>query len=183
MSRQRSVNPKESVAIEEYDPAWPVEFERLKVRVLRALGDGAVRVEHVGSTAVPGLAAKPVIDLDVVIRSQDDLPDAIERLATIGYVHKGDLGVPGRESFRWPAGERRHHLYVVADGSREHRRHLLFRDYLRAHRDKAEKYATLKQELAQRHADDRDAYTRGKSEFVESVLAAAEMETPRRKTR
>lgn len=176
MNRQRSVKPHATVVIEGYDPTWPVEFERLKTRVLKALGDDAVGVEHVGSTAVPGLAAKPVIDLDVVVRSTDDLPDAIERLAAIGYVHRGDLGIPGREAFQWLAGERRHHLYVVVAGNREHRRHLMFRDYLRAHREEAVKYARLKRELAREHAEDRDAYTGGKSEFVERVLAAAEKE-------
>ena len=93
------------IIIVESDPMWPAEFERLRVRAADAVGDVAVAIEHIGSTAVPGLAAKPVIDLVVVVEPQD-LQTAVERLVAIGYVHRGNLGVEGREAFEVPKGER-----------------------------------------------------------------------------
>ncbi|WP_211786424.1 GrpB family protein [Kitasatospora viridis] len=159
--------------VQEYDPSWPGQFEQLRARVLDALGDLAVGVEHVGSTAVPGLPAKPVIDLDVVVASAEDVPAAVERLAGLGYQHEGDLGIPGREAFRWPSGSERHHLYLCPRDSPELARHLRFRDHLRAHPEVAAAYARLKLDAAAAHRDDRDAYSAAKSGFVEQVLRAA----------
>ncbi|MHB8947343.1 MAG: GrpB family protein, partial [Bacillota bacterium] len=136
--------------------------------------DLAVAIKQVGGTAVPGLAAKPIIDIDVVVGSAADVPAAIERLAAIGYVHEGEKGIPGREAFRWPAGEARHHLYVMTQGCPELRRHLVFRAYLRAHPDAVREYGELKRRLAERFRDDREAYTEGKTEFVDRVLKRAE---------
>src|SRR5580704_3139687 len=110
--------------IQDYDPSWPEAFSKLAARVQATLGSLVITIEHIGSTAVPGLAAKPIIDLDVVLASRADLPEAIRLLATIGYVHEGDLGIPGREAFRSPPGEPRHHLYVLAAGANELGRHL-----------------------------------------------------------
>ena len=96
------MNDGDPVSIQDYDPAWPDAFSKLAARVKAALGSLAVAVEHIGSTAVPGLAAKPIIDLDVVLASSTDLPEAIRLLATIGYVNEGDLGIAGREALtRW----------------------------------------------------------------------------------
>lgn len=164
------------VLVVDYDPAWPMAFEALRSRAAQALGEVAWTIIHVGSTAVPGLAAKPIIDLDVVLRAPADLPAAIERLATIGYVHEGDLGIPGREAFVWPSGEKRHHLYVLAAGSAEFQRQVLFRDYLRSHPEVAREYGELKKGLAERFRNDRTAYTDGKTEFVTRVLPAAAAE-------
>ena len=158
------------VIVVDYDPAWPQLFEQLRDRVVAALGDLVVAVEHVGSTAVPGLPAKPIIDLDVVIPAIADLPAAIERLATLGYVHRGDLGIPGREAFSRPPDTPPHHLYVCARDSAELRRHLLFRDYLRAHPEDARAYGALKRQLAARFRDDREAYTEAKTAFVADIL-------------
>jgi GrpB-like predicted nucleotidyltransferase (UPF0157 family) len=124
----------EFMLIQDYDSSWPHAFSKLATGVKAALGSLIVTVEHIGSTAVPGLAAKPIIDLDVVLASPVDLPEAIRRLSSIGYVHEGDLGIPGREAFRSPLGEVRHHLYVLTVGANELRRHLAFRDALRADR-------------------------------------------------
>src|SRR6266567_3849769 len=97
------------IVIVESDPMWPGEFERLRTRAADAVGEVAVAIEHVGSTAVPGLAAKPVIDLVVVVEPQD-LQTAIERLVAIGYVHQGNLGVEGREAFGVPEEIGRAHV-------------------------------------------------------------------------
>ncbi len=162
------------VVVVPYNPRWSDLFEALAARVRRALGDElTVTVEHVGSTSVPGLAAKPVIDLDVIIPTAADLPVVTERLATIGYVHEGDKGLPGRDAFLWPPGEVRHHLYVCPKGSVPLQEHLLFRDYLRAHPEEAQRCSDLKRELAVRYQDDRLAYSEAKTEYVLGVLKKA----------
>lgn len=150
----------ESIIIKAYDPAWPELFEELRRRVHEAIGDLAVAVDHVGSTAVPGLAAKPVIDIDVVVESASDVPRAIERLEAIGYEHEGNLGVEGRQAFRQPADQPDHHLYVVAQGSQPHRDHVEFWNHLRRHPEDAERYASIKRALARAygHGRDREGY-------------------------
>jgi GrpB-like predicted nucleotidyltransferase (UPF0157 family) len=159
------------IEIVEYDPTWPTEFERLRNRAQVALGDLAIAIEHVGSTAVPGLAAKPVIDLVVVVANDDDVARAIELLEGIGYRARGNQGVEGREVFSWPEGERRHHLYVSPQSSAELQAQVRFRDRLRADPVLARNYEALKRELAVRYRDDRPGYTDAKTEFVESAVA------------
>lgn len=164
----------EPIIIVEYDPRWPEQFERLRSRIASALGPLAAAIEHVGSTAVPGLAAKPIIDLDVLLDSAASLSEAITRLGTLGYQHRGDLGVPGREAFRSPSNDSPHHLYVHGPGSREFRRHVAFRDYLRANREDARAYECLKRTLARQFRDDREAYNLAKTDFVEAILRRAD---------
>lgn len=160
------------ICILDYDPRWPEVFRAWAERVQDALGGAVIAIEHVGSTSVPDLAAKPVVDLDVVVLPEN-FQAAIERLAALGYVHEGDKGIVGREAFRWPPGEARHHLYLCAPDSPALRDHRLFRDYLRAHPDTAREYAALKRELARRHADDRIAYQAAKSGFIEMMTRRA----------
>jgi GrpB-like predicted nucleotidyltransferase (UPF0157 family) len=148
-----------------YDPDWPAEFERLRDRSAGAVGDLAVSIEHVGSTAVRGLAGKPVIDLVVVV-GPGDVAVAIEQLVAIGYVHQGNLGVEGREAFGVPEGERRHHLYLCRADSEELRAEVAFRDRLRRQPALAAEYEALKRQLAVRFRDDRDAYAEAKTDFV-----------------
>ena len=171
------------ITIVEYDPQWPVMFAELQQVLVSALGTAAIAIEHVGSTAVPGLAAKPVLDLDVVMASPASLPATIAALARLGYRHQGDLGIRGRESFGrhgsdlprdgtgrlWPT----HHLYVCAHDSAELARHVTFRNYLRHHPEAVAAYAQLKRQLAHRFPHDREAYTQHKTEFVEAILQRA----------
>jgi GrpB-like predicted nucleotidyltransferase (UPF0157 family) len=161
------------IVIVDYSPEWPGQFEALRHRIASVLGGLAARIEHVGSTAVPGLAAKPIIDLDVLLASANDLPAAIRSLASIGYEHQGDLGVPGREAFTTQTGSPQswsHHLYVFTDSSGEFSRHLAFRDYLRGSPEDAQAYGELKRMLALRFNEDRIAYNEGKTRFVCEVL-------------
>jgi GrpB-like predicted nucleotidyltransferase (UPF0157 family) len=160
------------IIIEDYDPHWPGQFELLRSRLAPALDPLAAAIEHVGSTAVPGLAAKPIIDLDILLRCPTDLPEAISRLAILGYQHRGDLGIPGREAFR-PPSVVPHHLYVCAPESREYIRHITFRDHLRANPEEARAYERLKRTLAQEYRHDREAYNEAKTEFVEAILRRA----------
>jgi GrpB-like predicted nucleotidyltransferase (UPF0157 family) len=160
------------VVIADYDPRWPATFAGLRDRLAAALGPLALRIEHVGSTAVPGLAAKPIIDLDVVIATLADLPAVIGRLRLLGYDHQGDLGVPGREAFTAPPGDPPHHLYACPTDSPALARHLALRDRLRADPEAAAAYADLKRALAARFGRDRVGYTEAKTPFIEALLAA-----------
>ena len=169
----RTPSQTHAVVVADYDDDWPRLFREIAEPVRRALGDLAVAVEHVGSTAVPGLAAKPVIDVDVVVRRAADVPVAIERLRDLGYVYQGDKGIPGRAAFLWPPAAPRHHLYVVVAESKPHLDHLRFRDHLRSNPDLAHEYAELKKVLAARHAADREGYAAAKAEFVARVLRGA----------
>lgn len=163
----------EPVLIVEYDPGWPEAFMRLREHALGILDGLVVAVEHVGSTSVPGLPAKPIIDIDAVLAPEADMKEAIGRLATAGYAPLGDLGIAGREAFLAPAALPPHHLYLCRAGGRELSRHLLFREYLRGHPATSKEYAHLKRALAARYGEDRDAYTEAKSPFIERVLARA----------
>ena len=161
------------IEIADYDSCWPETFASLRDQVAAALGPLGKWIEHVGSTAVPGLPAKPVIDLDVVLATRADLPEVITRLGALGYLHEGDLGISGREAFTCPAGTPAHHLYVCTADSHELARHLAFRDYLRAHPGQACAYAELKRSLAAQFRSDRDAYSRGKAAFIEQALRSS----------
>jgi len=160
------------VELSEYDPTWPERFLVLAERVQTALGERILRIEHVGSTAVPGLVAKPIIDFDVVVRPTE-VQVAIELLASLGYLHEGNLGIEGREAFRWPPAQERHHLYLCVPDSAGLRDHLLFRDHLRTHPEIAQQYAALKRSLARQHRSDRDRYQAGKSAFIDLVTQQA----------
>jgi GrpB-like predicted nucleotidyltransferase (UPF0157 family) len=165
-----STNP---IIVVDYDSHWPATFEILRSRLAEALGGLAAAIEHIGSTAVPGLAAKPVIDIDVLLKSASGLPLVIQRLASSGYAHRGDLGIAGREAFATPPGGPAHHLYVCPPESQEYRRHLALRDYLRTHFAEAAAYSKLKRSLAVRFRDDRSAYLAGKNAFIEVLLQKA----------
>jgi GrpB-like predicted nucleotidyltransferase (UPF0157 family) len=155
-----------------YDPTWPTSFDVLRQHIWPAVADVAIAIEHVGSTSVPGLAAKPIIDIDVVV-VPDAMALAIKRLATIGYEHQGDLGIEGREAFRSPAQPPRHHLYCCVVGGLALRNHLALRTYLRAHPEAAARYSEMKLRLAADHAGDMDAYTANKTAMILELLANA----------
>jgi len=169
----QTTSTRSPLVVTDYDDQWPLYFEQIARPVRDAVADLGAQVEHVGSTSVRRLAAKPIIDIDVVVRSADDVPTAIERLRSLGYVYQGDKGIRGREAFMWPPGATPHHLYVVVDGSRPHAEHIHFRNYLREHPDVAREYAALKTNLAEQHGDDRLGYTNAKTEFIAGVLRAA----------
>jgi len=162
-----------TVFVEEYDPAWPRDFELLRQRIWPQLADVALRVEHVGSTSVPGLAAKPIIDMTAVVATRDDVPTAIERLAALGYVHRGNLGIDDREAFDHPVDLRRHNLYVCPVGTIGVVNQTAVRDYLRGHPEHAARYGALKKQLADRFPDDIDNYVLGKTDFVLEILRRA----------
>jgi GrpB-like predicted nucleotidyltransferase (UPF0157 family) len=156
-----------------YDPYWPVVFELLRARADAALADVPHVTEHVGSTAVPGLAAKPIIDMDVVVPGERGVRPAIAALSAAGWRHEGDLGIPGREALRPPPDAVYHHLYVVVAGSQAHRDHIDLRDFLRAHPGQTARYGQLKHYLAGLLTTDRPGYVNGKTEMITELLREA----------
>ena len=159
-----------TIVVVDYDTTWPDTFEQLRARVWLVVGDLAVTIEHVGSTSVPGLAAKPIIDMTIVVPSVHEVPLAIERLATLGYEHRGDLGIEGREAFTRPEDLPAHNLYLSAPGSLGLQNQLAVRDYLRAHPPTAHAYGELKKRLAQRFPHDIVSYVDGKTDLLLGIL-------------
>ncbi len=158
------------VAVENYNSSWPSMFEAIKAQVWPAVQDIAIGIEHVGSTSIPGLSAKPVIDIDVVILNASDLPMVIERLKAVGYEHRGNLGIEGREAFRAPAASIKQNFYVCLEDSLALKNHLLLRDHLRSNASARDEYSLLKHELARKFPDDIDSYVEGKTAFILRVL-------------
>ena len=158
------------VEVRPYDPNWAHTFERIRTYVWPAVQHASMSLEHVGSTAVPGLRAKPVIDACIVVASPRDIPHVVKALTKIGYVHRGDLGVPDRQAFQQPASLPKHHLYASHRGSLSLRNHLGLRDYLRAHPEVALAYGELKTALASRFPEDIDSYIAGKTDFILNIL-------------
>jgi GrpB-like predicted nucleotidyltransferase (UPF0157 family) len=160
--------------IVDYDPVWPARFEEEAERIRRALGDIAVRVEHVGSTAVPGLAAKPTIDVQVSVEAVVPRGPIVEPLVALGYEFWGDPVDPEHEYFRKEAnGVRTHQLHVCPVGSEWERRHLAFRDHLRAHPEDARRYADLKRRLATEHPNDVPSYNDAKTALIREIESRA----------
>ncbi len=167
-----------NLAIVPYSAEWPREFERERHRIAGSLGALALRIDHNGSTSVPGLAAKPVIDIQISVDRLDPLSAYAPGLARIGYVHvphADDAFCPFfHRPSQWP---HTHHVHVVEAGGAEERRTLAFRDYLRAHDSVAREYEALKRGLAEQFTADqfasRQAYADAKTEFIEGVIARA----------
>lgn len=158
-----------------YDPSWQDRFEKVAAALSGALADGPeASVEHVGSTSVPGLAAKPILDIDVIV-APEHVPAAVAALVRIGYVHRGDLGVAGREAFFAPDEDPRRHVYVCAAGTLNVRNHLAVRDVLRRRDDLRDEYAAVKLALAADPGMEIDTYIARKSDVLQKVLAAADL--------
>jgi GrpB-like predicted nucleotidyltransferase (UPF0157 family) len=163
--------PSASLSVVDYDPDWPRIFSQLRNRIWPAVRDLALAIEHVGSTSIPGMAAKPVIDIDVVVGSRVDLPRLILRLETLGYQHRGNLGIEDREAFTPPDDQHPQHVYACPQNSLALLNHIAVRDFLRTHPSEAQAYSSLKRELAERHFNERNRYGEGKTDFLLSILA------------
>ena len=161
------------VVVLPYDEAWKKDFEDIKAELLTVLEGLVLRIEHVGSTSVPGLAAKPIIDIDIGIDGADSFEKVKAALGTIGYQHEGDLGIPGREAFKYEGKEhlRKHHLYVCSEDAEELKRHTSFRDYLLSHPEALKEYGRIKEEGARLYPYDIDKYIEPKSSFIEDIYA------------
>ncbi len=161
------------VVVLPYDEQWRQDFLKIEAELSEALGQLAIGIEHVGSTSVQGLSSKPIIDIDVVIEDYSELGNVVSALGEIGYQHEGNLGIAGREAFRYDGKEhlQNHHLYVCPKDSPELKRHLAFRDYLRAHPAAIREYSRIKEEGAALYPDDIERYIAHKSPFIEKIYA------------
>ena len=161
------------VVVLPYDETWKAEFEKIKTEIEGALGELIIGVEHVGSTAVEGMSAKPCIDLDVIIEDYSDFDSVVTRLEKIGYIHEGDLGIKGREAFKYAHKPdlMTHHLYVCAQDSEELHRHITFRNFLRSHSEAVEKYSAIKKRAAELFPNDIDKYIEYKSPCIEELYS------------
>ena len=159
-----------TIVVMPYDEKWAQAFLDIKSKLDAVLGGLPISIEHVGSTSVQGLAAKPIIDIDVVVR-RTDVGAAIKALATIGYEHEGNGGIEDREMFKYSGKENlmEHHLYVCPEDSAELKRHVLFRDYLRAHPDAVQAYSQIKKEAAELYPHDIDSYINHKGTVIEKI--------------
>ncbi|TVX93803.1 GrpB family protein [Paenibacillus agilis] len=171
---------QQSVILVDYNEEWPKAFGIIESILSKKLNDLALRIEHVGSTSVRGLAAKPIIDVDVVIESMEYLPKVIKKLEELGYVHEGDLGIKNREAFARKDScvpysnegmvKHAHHLYVCNRESEELKRHIMFRDILRKYPLVVAEYTNLKLQLSNTFRNNRQAYTEGKTEFITRTM-------------
>jgi GrpB-like predicted nucleotidyltransferase (UPF0157 family) len=154
------------VIVEDYNLEWKNEFKRIKNELLAILSGKINSIEHVGSTSVEGLSAKPIIDIDIVI--DHNFEEVRQALESIGYLYEGDLGVLGREAFKYQNKPHLmvHHLYVCNKDNEELNRHIKFRDYLRQHKEDRDKYSAIKKEIAFKYSEDIDSYIEGKQPII-----------------
>ncbi|KTD73430.1 bifunctional GrpB family protein/GNAT family N-acetyltransferase [Legionella tucsonensis] len=152
-----------------YDSNWPMQFVQEAERIKKALGSNCIKIHHIGSTSVPDLAAKPIIDMIPVVLELSKVDSANAALQALGYEAKGEYGIPFRRYFQKGDNLRTHHAHIFELGNSEIGRHLKFRDWMRTHPEDREAYARLKQELAHQHPYDITAYCLGKEDFIAAV--------------
>lgn len=161
----------QKVEVLPFECHWRKQFLLIRDELETALGTTAIAIEHVGSTAVYGLCAKPIIDIDVVIKDQSDLPQAISKLEQAGYMHKSGLGIKNREAFSYKNKFHlmKHHLYVYCSDSLELKQRLAFRNHLKNNKQTAQEYSKIKREAAKLFWDDMDRYIKHRAPFIERI--------------
>ena len=159
------------VVVLPYDRTWEFAFEQIKREIEGAIGDLIIGIEHVGSTSVEGLSAKPIIDIDVIIKDYSILDAVVSKLEAIGYIHEGNLGIKEREAFKYSDKPhlQKHHLYVCPQQSEELHRHITFRNFLRNTPEAVKKYSAVKEKAAQLFPDDIEKYIEYKSPCIEEL--------------
>lgn len=162
------------VVISPYDPAWPVRFVQLAAPLRAALGAVALRIDHIGSTSIPGLAAKPIIDIQVSVAAFEPLDAFRQPLTQLGYVYRAENSDLAKRYFREAPGDPRTHIHVRRAGSWSEQFALLFRDYLRCHPDDAARYAAVKRQLAEQYGADRHGYTDAKVPCIWEIMLKAD---------
>ena len=159
------------VVVLPYDVAWQSAFEKIKSEIKEGIGDLIIGIEHVGSTSVEGMSAKPCIDIDVIIEDYSAFTAVVDGLKAIGYIHEGDLGIKDREAFKYADKPHLmlHHLYVCPQDSEELRRHITFRDFLRRTPEAVRKYSLVKEKAAELFPDEIDQYIAFKAPCIEEL--------------
>ena len=163
-----------NITVVDYNPQWPLEFSEEAGQIRSALADVVVALHHIGSTSVPQLAAKPVIDMLLLVRDLDELDRCNRAMIDLGYQPKGELGIAGRRFFsKGTDDQRTHHVHAFEPGNSAASDHLAFRNYLRAKPQLAQQYGRLKAKLAEEHSDDIEAYMVGKDPLIRELLQDA----------
>jgi GrpB-like predicted nucleotidyltransferase (UPF0157 family) len=158
------------IELSTHDPAWRAEFDTEAALLVEVFGQEVVAVHHIGSTAIPGILAKSIIDILLEVRDIEAVDAFNEAMAEIGYQSMGEYGIPGRRYFRRLDGDRHtHHIHTFQTAHPEVGRHIRFRNYLNSHPDDAAAYSRLKEELRARFPTDVVGYTDGKSEFIAGI--------------
>ena len=165
-------NDNEDFELSDYNPEWSKNFQIEADELAEALGEQVVEVKHVGSTSIPGLRAKPIIDILVAVEEFAPLATYQQQLEPLGYSH-APHDAEDERLFFWKGAPRTHHLHIVEFMTWEHQRHIVFRDYLRAHPEMAELYEQVKRELSLTFKGNRPAYTKGKTAFINTIMARA----------
>lgn len=160
-----------TVEVVSYDPSWPKAFTEESLQISSVLGENIVATHHIGSTAIPDIYAKPVIDLLVEVKDLAKVDEQNLQMASLGYEAMGEFGISGRRYFRKESAERvrTHHAHIFAVGSAQIERHLTFRDYMIAHPKDAQQYSQLKRQLASQYPADIERYIEGKDEFIQEI--------------
>jgi GrpB-like predicted nucleotidyltransferase (UPF0157 family) len=163
------------IVVVDADPQWPEWFERVQAYLWPAVEKVALRIDHVGSTSVPGLAAKPIIDVDIVVANDSEVRTVIDALRPLDYQWVGDLGVEGRQAFDTSGHPELppHHLYLVVENNKAHLGHVLLRDFLRTDAETCRRYAELKRANVAIAQGDMDVYVAAKARFVADILTRA----------
>jgi len=159
--------------VHDYSPSWVACYEDAAAELRETLGDVLIEVHHIGSTSVPGLASKPVIDILLEVADLDALDALNSTMEALGYIPRGEFGIPGRRYFPRGGDARTHHVHAYQQGSQHVRDHLVFRDYLRAHPQEAEAYAVVKRAASKAHLTDPESYVEYKSAHVRALISRA----------
>ena len=161
------------VTVVPYDEAWNSAFKEIRNEIDAVIGDMILGIEHVGSTSVRGMSAKPCIDIDVIIKDYSVFDEIVKKLGAIGYIHEGNLGIEDREAFKYTDKSHlmMHHLYVCPQYSKELNRHIVFRDFLRHNAEAVTKYSSVKEKAAELFPDDIDQYIAYKTPCIEELYS------------
>jgi GrpB-like predicted nucleotidyltransferase (UPF0157 family) len=170
----------ERVIIEEYDPNWKNKYILMRGKILEKIGEFVIDIQHIGSTSIPGLASKPIIDILIGVRSLDDADKCVPNVCELDfeYVKEHEKIIPDRRYFRKPRngfGKREYHLHMCVFDGEFWKKQILFRDYLITHPEALKEYEKLKKDLASKFRNNRHAYTDGKDEFIQEILNKAQM--------
>ena len=167
-----------NVVVLPYDAAWRSAFKKIKSEIEEAIGDLIIGIEHIGSTSVVGMSAKPCIDIDVIIKDYSIFNEIVSKLAAIGYIHEGDLGIKNREAFKYSDKPhlQTHHLYVCPQYSEELHRHITFRDFLRSNTEAVKKYSSVKEKAAEMFPNDIDKYIEYKFPCIKELYKMCGLE-------
>lgn len=173
--RNISKTDKRRVEVVSYNSNWKKMYKEESGKIKNILNDIIIDIHHIGSTAIPGIKSKPVIDILVEVKDIEEVDQYNRKMKELGYEVMGEYGIPKRRFFRKGGNKRTHHVHIFQVGNEEIKRHINFKEYLIAHPDKEREYSKLKEELANRYAYDVKNYTNGKSDFIKEIDRKAKL--------